>query len=279
VTTSSSSPPRDGEDGGTRALCYERFLRAVVSRQLRAWLPATSVRILDISRDDPARGSCSVSSTMARAGHHVIRVENPTCPDRIAAPSAPGAPNAPSAPSAPSAAGSGRSAVTRVFGDTRSLDWFRSGTLAAVVAEGSALSSCLATETTVDQAARLLRPGGRLLLSVDSLLHGLALLAEQHRWPELADAGSGDVVLIPAGDDSYTRCFGPTELGELVQDAGFDIDFIRPRTVIPPDVVSHALANDPGVFAELVTSELGLAAERQGEAAGMYLTLSATRRA
>lgn len=168
--------------------------------------------------------------------------------------------------------------VTRVFGDTRSLDWFRSGTLAAVVAEGSALSSCLATETTVDQAARLLRPGGRLLLSVDSLLHGLALLAEQHRWPELADAGSGDVVLVRADDESYTRCFGPTELAELVQDAGFDVDFIRPRTVIPPDVVNHALANDSGVFEELVTSELGLATERQGEAVGMYLTLSATRR-
>jgi hypothetical protein len=269
VSAIPATPPKAGGDeegpARQRRLDYERFVRAVVLQQLREWLPSRRSCVLDISRVDPARASSPVSATIARAGHHVIRVENPTCPDRRANRSP-----------APDWAVEG---VSRVFGDTRALDWFRSERLDAIVAEGSALSSCLATETTVAQAARLLKPGGSLLLTVDSMLYGLAQLAEQHRWQELADASTADVVLIPAEGDDYTRCFGPEELCELVADAGFDVDWVRPRTVIPPDVVGHALANDPAVFDELVASEVRLAVERQGEALGKYLTLSASRRA
>ncbi len=41
-----------------------------------------------------------------------------------------------------------------------------------VLAESQALSLCLATEVTVEQLVRVLRPGGRLLLVVDSLVLG-----------------------------------------------------------------------------------------------------------
>jgi SAM-dependent methyltransferase len=200
---------------------------------------------------------------MARSGHDVFRVLGPENPR-------------------PFRATSRHPSVRHVVGDIRSLDWFRSERLDAVVAEGSALSSSLATEATVEQAARLLKPGGRLLLSVDSLLYGLARLAEQHRWPELADTNAGDVVLVPSGDDdpasALTRCFGPEELHDLVDAAGFDVDWVRPRTVLPPDVVDHAVLTDPAVLPELVTSELSLAGEREGESLGNYLALSATRR-
>jgi SAM-dependent methyltransferase len=208
-----------------------------------------------------------VSATIGRAGHDVFRVlgqESRTPPLSATSPRS----------------------IRHVIGDVRSLDWFRSERLDAVVAEGSVLSSCLATEATVEQAARLLKPGGRLLLSVDSLLYGLARLAEQHRWPELADTNAGDVVLVPSGDSAdgdaerpaaLTRCFGPEELRDLVEAAGFTVDWVRPRTVLPPDVVDHAVQNDPAVLPELVTSELTLAAEREGESLGNYLALSATR--
>jgi hypothetical protein len=260
-----SLPPAEGDGDNARqhAFSYEQFLRAVVVRQLENWLPRTSSRVLDISRADPIRGVSPVSDTIARAGHHVIRVDNPTCPDRSAR------------AVDPTDAGSRR--FTRVVGDTRYLDWFRSQSVDAVVAEGSALSSCLATETTVEQAFRMLKPGGQLLLSVDSLLHGLARLAEQRRWPELADASAGDVVLVPAEGSGYTRAFGAEELRSLVSAAGFTVEWIRPRTVIPPDVVGHALADDPGMLDDLVTSELNLAVERQGESVGRYLLLSAAR--
>jgi hypothetical protein len=261
VTPASSSPPVAENGEGQLSSAYEKFLASVVGQQLRAWLPAERCRVLDISCANPARGAASASATIARAGHDVVRVLSP---DTLNGPPGTRVPRSP--------------AVSHVVGDTRSLDWFRSGRLDAVVAEGSAMSACLATETTVEQAARLLHPGGRLLLSVDSLLYGLARLAEQHRWPELADASAGDVVLVQDQPDSYTRCFGPEELHELVDSAGFDVDWVRPRTVIPPDVVDHAVRNDPSVLADLVARELTLAAERQGESLGMYLTLSATLR-
>jgi hypothetical protein len=261
VTPASSSPPVAENGEGHVSPAYEKFLTSVVGQQLRAWLPTERCRVLDISCAEPARGAAAASATIARAGHDVVRV---LAPETMNNPRTGQAPRSP--------------AVSHVVGDMRSLDWFRSGQLDAVVAEGSAMSACLATETTVEQAARLLHPGGRLLLSVDSLLYGLARLAEQHRWRELADANAADVVLVQDPPGSYTRCFGPEELHELVESAGFDVDWVRPRTVIPPDVVDHAVRDDPTVLTDLVARELTLAAERQGESLGMYLTLSATRR-
>lgn len=259
MTASPSSPLRaDDEDPRLRS-AYERFLATVVGAQLGAWLPARPATILDISRDDPTRGSRGLYRRMAANGHDVVRAIDVADLRRWPHPtSVPG--------------------IRHAAGDIRYLDWFRSSALDGLVAEGSALSSALATETTVEQAARLLRPGGRLLLSVDSLLYGLARLAEQHRWPELADANAGDVVLVPDAADGYTRCFGADELRDLVEAAGFRVDWVRPRTVIPPDVLTHALSRDPSVFDELVATELERAREREGEPLGLYLALSATRR-
>jgi hypothetical protein len=48
------------------------------------------------------------------------------------------------------------------------------------------MSSCLAAEDTVARIGRALRPGGRLMMCVDSLVLGLARLAAQQRWAELA---------------------------------------------------------------------------------------------
>jgi SAM-dependent methyltransferase len=269
VSATSSSPPLAGSGRDTSP--YERFVASVVNAQLKTWLSPTCTRVLDISHPDPARGTGGVSATIARSGADVIRVLSPASWSAHEASRQEGLVSRPPSPR-----------IRNVVGDARSLDWFRSGCMDAVVAEGSTLSSCLVTETTVEQAARLLRPGGRLLLSVDSLLYGLARLAEQHRWRELADANTADVVLIPNGDRSgsgaVTRCFGPEELRELVEAAGFDVEWVRPRTVIPPDVVTHAIEQDPGVLAELVASELNLADEHQGESLGMYLSLSATLR-
>lgn len=77
-------------------------------------------------------------------------------------------------------------AVT-VHADPRSLTWLRASSFNAVVAESSVLSTSLATEETVRDLVRLLRPGGRLLLVVDSLLTRLARPADLGRWAELAD--------------------------------------------------------------------------------------------
>ena len=148
-----------------------------------------------------------------------------------------------------------------------------------VLAESSALSMCLATEVTLEHLARVLRPGGRLLLVVESLMLGLARLAEQGRWAELADAPAADVVLVPGDDGILTRCFWPEDLTSLLEGAGLDVEWVRPRTVLNPATVERALSQGgAAALKKLVATELGLAEDRAGESTGLHLTASAIRR-
>jgi SAM-dependent methyltransferase len=236
---------------------YWAFYEEVAAVQLADWLPASSVRVLDVS----GRKGKFARQAVA-AGHQVVRVVD-------AAPTA----DSPSGPGP--AVGHGR--LLPVVGDARSLDWFTPGSFDVVLAEGRALSFCLATETTLEEIQWLLRPGGRLLLCVDSLLLGLARLAEQHRWAELSDVPRADVVLVPAEDGTITRCFWPEELHSLLDQAGFAVDWIRPRTVLSAEAVNRAVAADVSCFPTLVRTEVELAAERQGESIGIHLVASARR--
>jgi hypothetical protein len=147
-----------------------------------------------------------------------------------------------------------------------------------VLAESRTLSMCLAAEVNAEDLLRVLRPGGRLLLVVESLLLGLARLAGQGRWAELADVPSADVVLVPAEDGTITRCFWPEELESLLSDAGFEVDWVRPRSVLAPAAVERALAEGRDVaLRTLVQTELALAKEREGESTGIHLVASARR--
>lgn len=146
------------------------------------------------------------------------------------------------------------------------------------MAESRALSRCLATELTARELCRVLRPGGRLLLVVDSLVTGLARLADLGRWVELADVPSADCVLIPQADGTITRCFSPQELRELLLAAGLDIAWVRPRTVLTPASVELAVARGgPAAYRTLEQTEAALAMQPDREAAGMYLVASARR--
>ena len=83
----------------------------------------------------------------------------------------------------------------------------------------------------------------RLLLVVESLGLGLARLAEQGRWAELADVPSADVLLVPGSQaQSHTRCFRPEELPDLLTAAGLVVEWVRPRTVLSPAAVERALS-------------------------------------
>lgn len=230
---------------------YWAFYEEVASVQLREWLPPGPSRVLDVSGQ-----RARFARQMAGAGHQVIRVV--TEPAVIEPVNGPGD-------------------VLPVIGDARSLDWFLPGSFDAVLAEARALSFCLATETTLEEIHRMLRPGGQLLLCVDSLLLGLARLAEQHRWAELSDVPRADVVLVTADDGTITRCFWPEELEALLTSAGFEVDWIRPRTLLSTAAVTRALAEDVSCFPTLVRTEVELAAEREGESNGIHLIASARR--
>ncbi|MGI8535290.1 MAG: hypothetical protein ACR2K2_02115 [Mycobacteriales bacterium] len=243
-TTGHPVPPADS--------AYWTFYAEVAAAQVAAWLPDAAVRALDLS------GGSGFAGQLVARGHEVVHVrgDDGDGPNTVPGP--------------------GR--LLPVVADTRSLGWLRPDSVDLVLAESRALSMCLAAEVTVEHLCRVLRPGGRLLLVVDSLVLGLARLADQGRWAELADVPSADVVLVPDEDGSITRCFWPEELHQLLTDVGLDVEWVRPRSVLTPATVERALAEGGrAALRTLVRTEVALAVEREGESAGLHLVVSARR--
>jgi methyltransferase family protein len=213
---------------------YPRFRAAVALAQLTSWLPAGRRFLIDIS--GPGARAADVA---ACAGHSVLRVVSPEMP--VPAPAA-------------TYETSGR--LSTVTADGSGLQFLPDGCADGVIAEERTLSLRLAAEDLVSEIARVLRPGGQVLACVDSLTFGMALLAEQHRWPHLVDVPNADVVLIPWPDGTITRCYGADQLRELFTASGLEVRWIRPRTVLSPQTVTYLLARDPSSFDELVNTEL-----------------------
>lgn len=227
---------------------YWRFYDAVAVEQVREWLPSEPGVVLDMSGSD-----ARFAGLAASAGHHVVHlaeVADSTLLDKGA----------------------------QVVADAFDLGWLRDESVDAILAENGALSEHLAAEHTFAQLHRVLKPGGRLFMCVESLVLGLARLAELHRWPELADVPSADVVLVENEDGSISRCFWPEELESVLTDFGYDVEWVRPRSVLSQDAVERALTQSAASFHTLVQTELALAKERQGESTGIHLVASARRR-
>jgi hypothetical protein len=143
------------------------------------------------------------------------------------------------------------------------------------MAEDRTLSMHLAAETVAAEIARVLKPEGRVLAAVDSLVLGMAVLAEQHHWAELSDLPQAEVVLVPWPDGMLTRCFGAEQLRELCTDAGLNVSWIRPRTALSPSTVTHLLRRAPATLPRLVAAEL---AARTDESVGFQLVVSACKK-
>jgi SAM-dependent methyltransferase len=232
---------------------YWTFYESVAAAQVDGWLPGPPQRVLDLSG-----GRTRFADQLVTAGHEVVHVR-PDPDGRT-----------------PGARSPGR--LLPVVADARALSWLGDARFDAVLAESRALSLCLATEVTVEDLLRVLRPGGRLLLVVESLVLGLSRLADLGRWAELADVPSADVVLVPQDDGSITRCFWPEELDQLLAGAGFDVEWVRPRSVLAPATVVRALEESDGAALDtLVQTECRLASEREGESTGLHLVASARR--
>ncbi|WP_026413804.1 methyltransferase domain-containing protein [Actinomadura oligospora] len=165
--------------------------------------------------------------------------------------------------------------VRRVVGDPGAAAFLADGCVDAVIAENRMLSRHLVAESTVAEIARVLRPGGRVLLTVDSLTLGMALLAEQNCWAHLSDVPRAEVVLVPWPDGTITRCFQSDELRELLTDAGLEVEWIRPRTALSASTVEHVMATSPGALPRLVRTELNV--PPGDESLGIHLLASAVR--
>jgi hypothetical protein len=244
---------------------YWRFHQAVADAQLASWLPGESRLFVDIS--GPRTRAAEIA---AAAGHTVLRVTEP-------APEPPGDLLGPVLAAPVLAAPVRRPGhLVRVVADPGSLSFLGDGCADGLIAEDRTLSRQLAAENLITDIARVLRPAGRVLACVDSLVLGLALLAEQRHWAELTDLPHAEVVLVPWPDGTITRCFGAEQLRELFEDAGLTVMWIRPRTVFSPSTVAHVLRRDPKGLGRLVEAELAM---QPDESVGVQLVVSAGKRA
>ena len=259
VATSAVSPLAVLRPGSLTA--YWNFQRAVTKAQLRAWLPTGRRLLIDIS--GPA---ASGPAQAAAAGHTVVRVVHVH----------PGTPDTRDADRHPPPLGR----VSPVVAEAGSLAFLADGCADGVIAEDGALSRQLMAEDLAAEITRVLRPGGTVLASVDSLVLGMAILAEQHHWAHLTDLPHAEVVLIPWPDGTITRCFGPAQLYDLLAEAGLEVTSIRPRTVLSPSTVDHVLRQQPGAMTRLVRAELQAGRDPAGVSAdeAFGITLVATAR-
>jgi hypothetical protein len=229
---------------------YWQFHDAVARAQLMAWLPRGQHTIVDISGP-----RASTAGVAAAAGHSVLRVIDAGF-------------GVPSSVDGPTVAG-------RVLADSSRLSFLADGCADDVIAEDRALSTHLAAEAMIAEMTRVLRPGGRVLACVDSLVLGMAVLADQHHWAHLVDLPHAEVVLVPWPDGTITRCYGPDQARELFSGAGLTVNWIRPRTVFSESMVNHVLRRDPASLPKLVQAEL---AARSDESLGAQLVISAVKK-
>jgi SAM-dependent methyltransferase len=232
----------------TSLTAYWRFHDAVTRAQLKAWLPSRRHVLVDVS------GPRSPAAELAaKAGHAVIRVVD-------------------GAASRSGGALPGR--VSPLIGDSSRLSFLADGCADGVIAEHRALSVHLAAEAMIAEIARVLRPGGRVLACVDSLVLGMAVLADQHHWAHLVDLPHADVVLVPWPDGTITRCYGPDQARELFTGGGLAVNWIRPRTVFSESMVTHVLRREPARLPNLVRAELAAPSD---DSLGAQLVISAVK--
>jgi hypothetical protein len=230
---------------------YWQFHEAVARAQLSEWLPTGRHLLVDVSGP---RGSGA--ELAAKAGHTVLRVLDGARPEQRPRKSV----------------GPGR--IVDVIADSSRLTFLGDGCADGVIADDRALSVYLAAEAMIAEIARVLRPAGRVIACVDSLVLGMAVLADQHHWAHLVDLPHAEVVLVPWPDGRITRCYGPDQARELFTGAGLRVNWIRSRTVFSESVVMHWLRRDPGGLQKLVRAEL---AARSDESLGAQLVISASK--
>jgi SAM-dependent methyltransferase len=228
---------------------YWQFHDAVARAQLAAWLPRGRHMIVDVSGP-----RAPWSELAAAAGHKVLRIIDV-------------------GPGVPASRGLEASGA-KILADSSRLSFLPDGCADDVIAEDRALSTHLAAEAMIAEIARVLRPAGRVLACVDSLVLGMAVLADQHHWAHLVDLPHAEVVLVPWPDGTITRCYGPDQARELFSGAGLTVNWIRPRTVFSESMVTHVLRRDPASLPRLVRAEM---AARSDESLGAQLVISAVK--
>jgi SAM-dependent methyltransferase len=144
------------------------------------------------------------------------------------------------------------------YGDIRSMPEFPDGSFAVVLCQGDPLSYCGDHQAAVRELARVVRPGGTVLSSVDARLPALRWLPDKE---DLSAVGrlleTGDIVMPTQNPDFgyQIHAFTPAELSAAFAAAG-----LEPLRIIGKTVIAHLLpgyrSDDPAVRQQLVEMEL-----------------------
>jgi hypothetical protein len=256
-------------------MAYWRFYRAVAAAQLSGWLasslPHRGGLIVDMSGPH-----LSCAAHAAAAGHSVVHL----IARDLVIPGAQEPAHPATRPTLRAAGGlprpaAGPGALASVHADQAALPFLDDRSVDGVIADDRTLSRHLFTEQALAEISRVLRPGGRLFACFDSLVLGMAVLAEQRHWAELTDLPNAEVVLVPWPDGTITRCFGIEQLRELFAEARLEITWIRPRTTLSPTTVEHVLNRDATALADLVRAEL---AADPDDSVGIHLIVNARKK-
>jgi SAM-dependent methyltransferase len=257
-------------------MAYWRFYRAVAEAQLSVWL-ASSPRHSGGLLVDLSGPHLPCAAQAAAAGNSVVHLIAPEhlIPGAQEPAHAPARQALTAASGLPAWSSRGRGDLANLRADPAALPFLDDRSVDAVVADDRTLSRHLFTEQALAELSRVLRPGGRLFACFDSLMLGMAVLAEQHHWAELTDLPNAEVVLVPWPDGTITRCFGAEQLRELFAEARLEITWIRPRTVLSPTTVEHVLNRDATALADLVRAELSADPD---DSVGIHLIVSARKK-
>ena len=141
--------------------------------------------------------------------------------------------------------------------DIRGMPEFADGQFAMVLCEGDPLSYCGDHEAAVRELARVVRPGGAVIVSVDNRASAINWLGEGDLDTVERLIGDGQVLFGPERQEFryWIHAFTPEELSELFESHGLAVERIIGKPVIANRLAARS-SEDPAVQEWLCQLEL-----------------------
>lgn len=120
--------------------------------------------------------------------------------------------------------------------DICKMDMFEDGAFEMVLSEGDPISSCGNPRKAVKEIARVLKPGGKALCSVDNKFGAIHYFLDREKLDELEDflrTGWSNWLTKAQNEQFGVKFFAPDELRQIFEKAGLAVQSMVGKTVIP----------------------------------------------